>query len=241
MPPLRSRRPARPRPAPAPDPPRRSALRLQPGQMAAPPVSAGTVAVSSGGCCSRRGRQDARRGCRQGRGGLATRGSARIPRACHALPWSKPAGLLGRHLKPAERASGQPPGGAEWQPPAGPARAQHRCASAQCALEPARPAICLRGPPAGPVCRAFRHLHNISRDQLIGFRVGGRLAKVVAKAFWSGMTRGKRTGGEWTAASVPMPAQPRGSLCTSSHTHIWICAPRREAPAAGCGAHRGGC
>ena len=55
-----------------------------------------------------------------------------------------------------------------------------------------------------------------SRAQPIGFRVGGRLAKVVAKAFWSGTTRGKRTGGEQTAVRSPMSAQPAGRRCTSS-------------------------
>ncbi len=55
-----------------------------------------------------------------------------------------------------------------------------------------------------------------SRAQLIGFRAGGRLAKVVAKAFWSGTTRGKRTGGEQTAARSPMSAQAAGRRCTSS-------------------------
>ena len=55
-----------------------------------------------------------------------------------------------------------------------------------------------------------------SRAQLIGFRAGGRLAKVVAKAFWSGMTRGKRTGGEQTAVRSPMSAQPAERRCTSS-------------------------
>ena len=74
-----------------------------------------------------------------------------------------------------------------------------------------------------------------SRAQLIGFRAGGRLAKVVAKAFWSGMTRGKRTGGEQTAVRSPMSAQPAGRRCTSSPAAFLVAKSRAR-----CTGHLGG-
>ena len=209
--------------------------------MPAPSGSARTVAVSSGRRCPRRSREIDRGRWREGRGGLAARGRAGSPPHvwCTASAKSPPAELA-VHPFVAEWLR-QVPGGAEQQQPALSGRSQGCRPPLQRRLGPARPAPSPARPGAGRLDGSRSCIVQRAEAQRSGFRAGGRLAKVVAKAFWSGMTRGERTGGEWTAASMPMPAQPRGSRCASSHSHIQICVPRREAPAAGCGAHRGGC
>ena len=108
------------------------------------------------------------------------------------------------------------PGGAEQQQPALSGRSQGCRPPLQRRLGPARPAPSPARPGAGRLDGTRSCIVQRAEAQPSGFRAGGRLAKVVAKAFWAGMTRGKRTGGEQTAARSPMPAQPRGRRCTSS-------------------------
>ena len=217
MPPLRSRRSARPSTDNRPDPPRRSALRAPTERKPASSASAGTGTVSSAGCCPLRRRQSARGRCREGRGGLATGGSAKSPRACRAPPWPRPERFLGRHLQPPERAAVSRPEARSGSRPRFPPERnmvglRPNVFASPCAPPSARGAR-RRAPLAAPSGTCAH-----SRAQLIGFRAGGRLAKVVAKAFWSGMTRGKRTGGEQTAVRSPMSAQPAERRCTSSQT-----------------------
>ena len=187
--------------------------------MPAPSASAGTGSVSSGGVLSTQRRQSARRRCREGTGGLATVGSAKSPRACRAPPWPRPERFRGRHLQPPERAAVSRPEARSGSRPRFPPEPN---------IVGLRPNV-LASPCAPPSARGARRRAPLaapsgtcahSRAQLIGFRAGRWLAKVVAKAFRSGMTRGKRTGGEQTAARSPMPAQPAGRRCTSSPAGI---------------------
>eukprot|EP01045_Picozoa_sp_COSAG04_P036671 COSAG04_NODE_9027_length_906_cov_1.102850_1_plen_246_part_01 len=138
--------------------------------MPAPSASAGTGTVSFSGGLSHRRRQSARRRCRAGRGELA-RGRKRQKSACVPRSALAKAGALSVPPSAAAGAGcGQPPGGAERQPPALPAQAQHSCASPQRVGEPTRPAVCPGGPPQSPVCRSFRHLRTFpsSADRLPG-------------------------------------------------------------------------
>ena len=183
--------------------------------MPAPSATAGTSTVSSGGCCPRRRRQSARRRCRAGWAGLAAGGSAKSPRACRAPPWPRPERFRGRHLQPPERAAVSRPearSGSRPRFPPEPSMVGLRPNVFACPCAPPSARGGRRRAPLAAPSGTCAH----SRAQLIGFRAGGRLAKVVAKAFWSGTTRGKRTGGEQTAARSPMSAQPAGRRCTSS-------------------------
>ena len=216
MPPLRSRRSARPSTDNRPDPPRRSALRAPTERKPASSASAGTGTVSSGGVLSAQTAPECPQEVPGGKGGTC-RGRKRQKSACVPRSALAKAGALSWPSSAAAGAGcGQPPGGAERQPPALPARAQHCWASPQRVCEPARPAPSPARPGAGRLDGTRSCIGQRAEAQPSGFRAGGRLAKVVAKAFWAGMTRGKRTGGEQTAARSPMPAQPAGRRCTSS-------------------------
>ena len=172
MPPLRSRRSARPSTDNRPDPPRRSALRAPTERKPASSASAGTGTVSSGGALSAQTAPECPQEVPGGNGGTC-HGWKRQKSTCVPRSALAKAGALSWPSSAAAGAGcGQPPGGAERQPPALPARAQHGWASPQRVCEPVPPAVCPGGPPQSPVGRSFRHLRTFpsSANRLPGGR-----------------------------------------------------------------------
>ena len=170
MPPLRSRRSARPSTDNRPDPPRRSALRAPTERKPASSASAGTGTVSSGGVLSAQTAPECPQEVPGGNGGTC-HGWKRQKSTCVPRSALAKAGALSWPSSAAAGAGcGQPPGGAERQPPALPARAQHCWASPQRVCEPVRPAVCPGGAPQSPVGRSFQHLRTFpsSADRLPG-------------------------------------------------------------------------
>ena len=160
MPPLRSRRSARPSTGNRPDPPRRSALTAPTDRNAGSVGDCGHRHGQFGRVLSAQTAPECPQEVPGGKGGTC-RGRKRQKSACVPRSALAKAGALSWPSSAAAGAGcGQPPGGAERQPPALPARAQHCWASPQRVCEPVRPAVCPGGPPQSPVGRSFRHLRT---------------------------------------------------------------------------------
>ena len=228
MPPLRSRRSARPSTDNRPDPPRRSALRAPTERKPASSASAGTGTVSSGGVLSAQTAPECPREVPGGKGGTC-HGRKRQKSTCVPRSALAKAGALSWPSSAAAGAGcGQPPGGAERQPPALPARAQHGWASPQRVCEPVRPAVCPGGPPQSPVGRSFQHLRTFpsSADRLPGGRAArkGGCEGVLVGYDEGEAHRGRVDGRERAHAG----AAPRESLHLLAHPHLDLCAEARS-------------
>ena len=196
--------------------------------MPAPSASAGTGSVSSGGVLSAQTASECpqevpggkERTCR----GRKRQKSACVPRSALA----KAGALSWPSFAAAGAGCGQPPGGAERQPPALPARAQHCWASPQRVCEPVRPAVCPGGPPQSPVGRSFRHLRTFpsSAHRLPGGRAArkGGCEGVLVGYDEGGAHRGRVDGREHAHAG----AAPRESLRLLTQPHPDLCVEARS-------------